>query len=59
MQLKQKRTFLPYQRGIHPEALRLGSLYINPLEPTDGFASRRFEYKREYVLSITISAQFR
>lgn len=40
----QKRTFLPYLRGVYPEDLRLGSLYINPLEPTDGLASLRWEF---------------
>ncbi|KAH6615351.1 hypothetical protein C7974DRAFT_64595 [Boeremia exigua] len=40
----QKRTFLPYLRGVFPEELRLGSLYINPLEPTDGLASLRWEF---------------
>lgn len=40
----QKRTFLPYLRGIYPEDLRLGSLYINPLEPTDGLSSLRWEF---------------
>ncbi|KAF2194089.1 hypothetical protein K469DRAFT_709596 [Zopfia rhizophila CBS 207.26] len=47
MQLQQKRTFLPYLRGVTPEALRLGSLYLNPLEPNDGLASKRFEYRRD------------
>ncbi|KAF1956977.1 hypothetical protein CC80DRAFT_52932 [Byssothecium circinans] len=42
---QQKRTFLPYERGILPEDLRLGSLYINPLDPTDGLDSTRFEYR--------------
>lgn len=44
---QQKRTFLPYERGIPPEDLRLGSLYINPLEPTDGLDSERFEYRED------------
>ncbi|KAF2749761.1 hypothetical protein M011DRAFT_465427 [Sporormia fimetaria CBS 119925] len=43
----QKRTFLPYLRGVPPEALRLGSLYMNPLEPSDGLASKRFEFRRD------------
>ncbi|KAJ4297942.1 hypothetical protein N0V90_005841 [Kalmusia sp. IMI 367209] len=42
---QQKRTFLTYERGILPEDLRLGSLYINPLEPTDGLDSTRYEYR--------------
>jgi hypothetical protein len=44
---EQKRTFLPYQRGIDPEALKLGSLYLNPLDPVDGLESTRFEYREE------------
>jgi hypothetical protein len=47
--VSQKRTFLPYLRGVACEALRLGSLYINPLEPDDGLASKRFEFRTEYV----------
>ena len=43
----RKRTFLPYMRGIIPEALRLGSLYLNPLEPDEGLASQRFEYMQD------------
>ncbi|KAJ4990032.1 hypothetical protein SVAN01_04495 [Stagonosporopsis vannaccii] len=43
----QKRTFLPYLRGVYPEDLRLGSLYINPLEPTDGLSSLRWEFMRD------------
>lgn len=44
---QQKRTFLPYSRGINPEDLRLGSLYLNPLDPDDGLESKRFEYKED------------
>lgn len=43
----QKKTFLPYLRGILPEELRLGSLYINPLDPVDDLASRRWEYMED------------
>jgi len=46
---KEKRSFLPYSRGVDPEALRLGSLYLNPLDPEDGLESKRFEYQEEYV----------
>ena len=44
---QQKRSFLPYERGINPEDLRLGSLYLNPLDPDDGLESKRFEYQEE------------
>jgi hypothetical protein len=43
----QKRTFLPYLRGVPPEDLRLGSLYLNPLEPNDGLASLRWEFMKD------------
>ncbi|KAF2642729.1 hypothetical protein P280DRAFT_506088 [Massarina eburnea CBS 473.64] len=43
----QKRTFLPYERSILPEDLRLGNLYINPLDPTDGLDTTRFEYRED------------
>merc|ERR1711939_318467 len=41
---RQYRTFLPYLRGIDPEALRIGSLYLNPLNPDDGLEDKRFEF---------------
>ncbi|KAH6702883.1 hypothetical protein BKA61DRAFT_198094 [Leptodontidium sp. MPI-SDFR-AT-0119] len=44
---QQKRSFLPYSRGINPEDLRLGSLYLNPLDPDDGLESKRFEYQED------------
>jgi hypothetical protein len=44
---KEKRSFLPYSRGVDPEALRLGSLYLNPLDPEDGLESKRFEYQED------------
>ncbi|KAH7336624.1 hypothetical protein BKA65DRAFT_553262 [Rhexocercosporidium sp. MPI-PUGE-AT-0058] len=44
---QQKRSFLPYTRGINPEDLRLGSLYLNPLDPDDGLESKRFEYQED------------
>lgn len=43
---QQKRSFLPYSRGINPADLRLGSLYLNPLDPDDGLESKRFEYQQ-------------
>jgi hypothetical protein len=47
---RQYRTFLPYLRGIDPEALRIGSLYLNPLNPDDGLEDKRFEFLQGYVL---------
>jgi hypothetical protein len=44
---QQKRTFLTYERAVLPEDLRLGSLYLNPLEPVDGLERDRFEYREE------------
>jgi hypothetical protein len=41
---RQYRTFLPYLRGLDPEALRIGSLYLNPLNPDDGLEDKRFEF---------------
>jgi len=52
---QQKRSFLPYTRGINPEDLRLGSLYLNPLDPDDGLESKRFEYQEEQVEPSTMS----
>ncbi|KAF4628822.1 hypothetical protein G7Y89_g9326 [Cudoniella acicularis] len=49
MRPQQKSTFLPYTRGINPEDLRLGSLYLNPLDPDDGLESKRFEYREDLV----------
>ncbi|KAL5384340.1 hypothetical protein DPSP01_005487 [Paraphaeosphaeria sporulosa] len=46
---RQKRTFLPYETAVLPEDLRLGSLYLNPLEPVNGLARDRFEYRRDLV----------
>jgi len=47
MRPQEKRSFLPYSRGINPEDLRLGSLYLNPLDPDDGLESKRFEYQED------------
>ncbi|CZT52392.1 uncharacterized protein RSE6_13725 [Rhynchosporium secalis] len=44
---QQKRSFLPYERGINLEDLRLGSLYLNPLDPDDGLERKRFEYQED------------
>ncbi|KAL5444399.1 hypothetical protein PMIN06_008410 [Paraphaeosphaeria minitans] len=46
---QQKRRFLPYETPVLPEDLRLGSLYLNPLEPVDGLARDRFEYREDLV----------
>lgn len=37
-----KRTYLVYSRGLLPEDLRLGSLYLDPTNPLDG-EHKRFE----------------
>ncbi|PQE08860.1 Metacaspase-1 protein [Rutstroemia sp. NJR-2017a BBW] len=37
---QQKRTYLVYSRGLLPQDLKLGSLYLDPANPLDG------EYKR-------------
>ncbi|KAK6352578.1 hypothetical protein TWF730_009402 [Orbilia blumenaviensis] len=39
---KQKKTYLVYSRGLLPEDLKLGSLYIDPANPLDG-ERKRFE----------------
>ncbi|KAJ2975835.1 hypothetical protein NUW58_g8249 [Xylaria curta] len=46
----QKNTYLPYTRGILPDELRLGSLYLDPYNPNLGLEKYRFEYK-EKILS--------
>ncbi|KAI1117283.1 hypothetical protein F5Y14DRAFT_403814 [Nemania sp. NC0429] len=46
----QKNTYLPYGRGILPDELRLGSLYLDPHNPNLGLEKFRFEYK-EKILS--------
>jgi hypothetical protein len=33
---KQKRTYLVYSRGLLPDDLKLGSLYLDPANPLDG-----------------------
>ena len=38
----QKRTYLVYSRGLMPEDLKLGSLYLDPANPVDG-EQKRFE----------------
>jgi hypothetical protein len=44
---EEKRTFLPYSRGIQPKDLRVGSLYIDPVNPVGGVEDQRFEYREE------------
>ncbi|KAK6359277.1 hypothetical protein TWF696_000440 [Orbilia brochopaga] len=39
---EQKRTYLVYSRGLLPEDLKLGSLYLDPANPLDG-ERKRFE----------------
>jgi len=42
MATDQKRTYLVYSRGLLPEDLTLGSLYLDPANPLDG-EQKRFE----------------
>ncbi|PVH71737.1 hypothetical protein DL98DRAFT_660473 [Cadophora sp. DSE1049] len=42
MNTYQKRTYLVYSRGLLPEDLTLGSLYLDPANPLDG-EQKRFE----------------
>ncbi|KAI3323216.1 hypothetical protein HD806DRAFT_498445 [Xylariaceae sp. AK1471] len=43
----QKNTYLPYTRGIPPDELRLGSLYLDPYNPNLGLEKLRFEFKEK------------
>ncbi|KAI0434710.1 hypothetical protein F5Y09DRAFT_337377 [Xylaria sp. FL1042] len=45
----QKNTYLPYIRGILPDELRLGSLYLDPYNPNLGLEKLRFEYKEKIL----------
>ncbi|TGJ79622.1 hypothetical protein E0Z10_g9156 [Xylaria hypoxylon] len=45
----QKNTYLPYTRGILPDELRLGSLYLDPHNPNIGLEKLRFEYKEKIL----------
>ncbi|KAI1745817.1 hypothetical protein F4680DRAFT_4 [Xylaria scruposa] len=47
----QKNTYLPYTRGIPPDELRLGSLYLDPHNPNLGLEKFRFEYKEKILSS--------
>ncbi|KAI1201078.1 hypothetical protein F5X97DRAFT_291261 [Nemania serpens] len=47
----QKNTYLPYGRGIRPDELRLGSLYLDPHNPNLGLEKFRFEYKEKILSS--------
>ncbi|TRX96251.1 hypothetical protein FHL15_002975 [Xylaria flabelliformis] len=47
----QKNTYLPYTRGIPPDELRLGSLYLDPHNPNLGLEKYRFEYKEKILSS--------
>ncbi|XTI83114.1 hypothetical protein V2W45_1358774 [Cenococcum geophilum] len=40
MNTYQKRTYFVYSRGLMPDDLRLGSLYIDPANPLDGEQKR-------------------
>ncbi|KAH8162121.1 hypothetical protein CIB48_g6139 [Xylaria polymorpha] len=43
----QKNTYLPYTRGIPPDELRLGSLYLDIYNPNLGLEKLRFEYREK------------
>merc|ERR1712093_214361 len=45
--LRNRNGVFCHTRGINPEDLRLGSLYLNPLDPDDGLESKRFEYQED------------
>ncbi|KAF8860763.1 hypothetical protein BDZ45DRAFT_298246 [Acephala macrosclerotiorum] len=40
----QKRTYLVYSRGMQPDEMLLGSLYLDPANPLDG-ERKRFDYR--------------
>lgn len=42
-----KRTYLPYPRGEDPDKLRLGSLVLDPFNPTVGKSSNRFKFMKK------------
>src|SRR5881396_3649756 len=42
----EKRTFLPYSRGIDPTRLRIGNLAIDLYNPTTGRETERFKFQR-------------
>lgn len=42
-----QRSFLPYTRGVEPLALRIGSLFLDPLNPDDGLEDKRCEFVPE------------
>jgi hypothetical protein len=48
---EEKRTFLPYSRGIPVKDLRVGSLFLDPVNPVGGDERKRFEYREKYVFS--------
>jgi len=43
----EKRTFLPYSRGIDPNRLRIGSLAIDVYNPAQGLETERFKFGRD------------
>ncbi|KAI1334310.1 hypothetical protein F5Y15DRAFT_292823 [Xylariaceae sp. FL0016] len=47
MKSRQKNTYLPYGRGIAPNELRLGSLYLDYENPNVGLEKDRFEFREK------------
>ncbi|KAI1332041.1 hypothetical protein F5Y16DRAFT_358382 [Xylariaceae sp. FL0255] len=47
----QKTTYLPYIRGIPPDDLRLGSLYLDIFNPNLGLEKLRFEFREKSLNS--------
>jgi hypothetical protein len=47
MSTTQIHSFLPYERGINPEDLRIGSLYLNIFNIEESKQRERFEYRRD------------
>lgn len=42
----QKRTYCPFPDGLAPDLLRVGGLYLDPMNP-GGLEDRRFDYRWE------------
>ena len=43
--MAEKRTFLPYSRGIEPSMLRIGHLAIDTSNPETGREDGRFDFE--------------
>ena len=47
MSTTQIHSFLPYERGINPEDIRIGSLYLDIFNIEESKQRERFEYRRD------------